>query len=385
MAHLVRVTEDEASSSASEHRAHSILRDALPAAWVITTNVQEHNFEGLRGKREFDSILISPLGVFIIDFKDLRGVTKPSTNGSWVRSDGTHIKNPFSQIRRGWTFLANFLQTRLGLKVWIDGLIVLTHRSGRIDWDDSDVEPDLRARVVDINEVEKGIRQLASLESRYLDLQTARKVLQALKPSHVPKEAFSGWTTKIDAFLPPVNAEPQEQTGRVTSLAQGVGFDAEAVIRETAQQGGATKTKRERLIRQSFSHGRSKAVLFETVQRTGYVGSSVGKVSLDGVRSQRFTAERLPEKARLAAERAISARLLSTKVDSLSIPLRLIRLLRKAGIVRVGDLVQKTDMQILEMPHIGSLSLMHIIVALDKLRLRLGMEVEDWPSDANAR
>lgn len=53
--------------------------------------------------------------------------------------------------------------------------------------------------------------------------------------------------------------------------------------------------------------------------------------------------------------------------------------LRQQGIHFIGDLVLKTEKQLMSSPNLGKKSLNEIIGHLDKLGLTLGMEVQGWP------
>jgi DNA-directed RNA polymerase alpha subunit len=50
-----------------------------------------------------------------------------------------------------------------------------------------------------------------------------------------------------------------------------------------------------------------------------------------------------------------------------------------AGIIYVGDLVQKSEIDLLGIPNIGRSSLAGIKAALSKIKLRLDMQIVDWP------
>ena len=66
------------------------------------------------------------------------------------------------------------------------------------------------------------------------------------------------------------------------------------------------------------------------------------------------------------------------KVDELAVPISTRNRLLEAGIVYVGDLVQKTENELLHMRKFGKVSLMIVNKALAKLGLELGMTIPDW-------
>ena len=66
-------------------------------------------------------------------------------------------------------------------------------------------------------------------------------------------------------------------------------------------------------------------------------------------------------------------------VDELELSVRTANCLKNDNIVYIGDLVQKTEADILRMPNAGRKSLNEIKEVLVGIGLRLGMEVHDWP------
>jgi hypothetical protein len=55
--------------------------------------------------------------------------------------------------------------------------------------------------------------------------------------------------------------------------------------------------------------------------------------------------------------------------------------LKNDNIVYIGDLIQKTEAEMLRTPNFGRKSLNEIKEVLSGMGLHLGMEVEDWPPD----
>ena len=55
--------------------------------------------------------------------------------------------------------------------------------------------------------------------------------------------------------------------------------------------------------------------------------------------------------------------------------------LKNDNIVYIGDLIQKTEAEMLRTPNFGRKSLNEIKEVLSQMGLYLGMEVPDWPPD----
>ena len=55
--------------------------------------------------------------------------------------------------------------------------------------------------------------------------------------------------------------------------------------------------------------------------------------------------------------------------------------LKNDNIVYIGDLIQKTEAEMLRTPNFGRKSLNEIKEVLSGMGLHLGMDVEDWPPD----
>ena len=69
---------------------------------------------------------------------------------------------------------------------------------------------------------------------------------------------------------------------------------------------------------------------------------------------------------------------LRMRVSELDLSARAINYLENDGIVCVGDLIQKTEDEILHLPSFGRASLRAIKEVLARMGLRLGMEVPGW-------
>ena len=73
--------------------------------------------------------------------------------------------------------------------------------------------------------------------------------------------------------------------------------------------------------------------------------------------------------------------LLLLKVDELDLPCRAAMCLRYENIVYIGDLVQKTEYELLRTPNFGRKSLNVIKEKLSDMGLHLGMKIDNWPPE----
>ena len=69
------------------------------------------------------------------------------------------------------------------------------------------------------------------------------------------------------------------------------------------------------------------------------------------------------------------------KVDELELSVRSMNCLKNDNIIYIGDLVQKTESQMLRTPNFGRKSLNEIKEVLNSMSLYLGMEIPNWPPD----
>ncbi len=69
------------------------------------------------------------------------------------------------------------------------------------------------------------------------------------------------------------------------------------------------------------------------------------------------------------------------KVDELELSVRSANCLKNDNIVYIGDLVQKTEAEMLRTPNFGRKSLNEIKEVLSQMGLHLGMEVTNWPPE----
>ncbi len=69
------------------------------------------------------------------------------------------------------------------------------------------------------------------------------------------------------------------------------------------------------------------------------------------------------------------------KVDELELSVRSMNCLKNDNIVYIGDLVQKTEPEMLRTPNFGRKSLNEIKEVLNGMSLYLGMEIPNWPPD----
>ena len=73
--------------------------------------------------------------------------------------------------------------------------------------------------------------------------------------------------------------------------------------------------------------------------------------------------------------------LLLKKVDELELSVRSANCLKNDNIVYIGDLIQKTEAEMLRTPNFGRKSLNEIKEVLVAMGLHLGMDIVDWPPD----
>ena len=69
------------------------------------------------------------------------------------------------------------------------------------------------------------------------------------------------------------------------------------------------------------------------------------------------------------------------KVDELELSVRSANCLKNDNIIYIGDLVQKTEAEMLRTPNFGRKSLNEIKEVLGHMSLHLGMEVSGWPPE----
>ena len=73
--------------------------------------------------------------------------------------------------------------------------------------------------------------------------------------------------------------------------------------------------------------------------------------------------------------------LLLKKVDELELSVRSANCLKNDNIVYIGDLIQKTEAEMLRTPNFGRKSLNEIKEVLTSMQLHLGMDVTEWPPE----
>ena len=69
------------------------------------------------------------------------------------------------------------------------------------------------------------------------------------------------------------------------------------------------------------------------------------------------------------------------KVDELELSVRSANCLKNDNIIYIGDLVQKTEAEMLRTPNFGRKSLNEIKEVLSQMGLHLGMEIANWPPE----
>ena len=73
--------------------------------------------------------------------------------------------------------------------------------------------------------------------------------------------------------------------------------------------------------------------------------------------------------------------LLLKKVDELELSVRSANCLKNDNIVYIGDLIQKTEAEMLRTPNFGRKSLNEIKEVLSSMGHHLGMDIVDWPPE----
>ena len=69
------------------------------------------------------------------------------------------------------------------------------------------------------------------------------------------------------------------------------------------------------------------------------------------------------------------------KVDELELSVRSMNCLKNDNIIYIGDLVQKSESEMLRTPNFGRKSLNEIKEVLQQMELNLGISVPDWPPE----
>jgi DNA-directed RNA polymerase subunit alpha len=86
-------------------------------------------------------------------------------------------------------------------------------------------------------------------------------------------------------------------------------------------------------------------------------------------------------KADVVADDIPFNRNLLRKVDELELSVRSANCLKNDNIIYIGDLVQKTEAEMLRTPNFGRKSLNEIKEVLAQMGLHLGMEIPNWPPE----
>ena len=76
------------------------------------------------------------------------------------------------------------------------------------------------------------------------------------------------------------------------------------------------------------------------------------------------------------------ADLLNQPIDHLDLSVRSMNCLKSDNVFYVGDLVQRTEQEMLRTPNFGRKSLTEIKLVLDSMGLELGMELDGWTSES---
>jgi ribosomal protein S1 len=165
MAKLVTINE----GSRAERAASKWLEEHLPNHWILTSNIDRHNFEEVRNAQELDGLLICPAGIFVLEYKNHVGRITPNRNKSWHRN-GEELRSKdeisFHKAHRKIFTIKDFLK---GVDKAFDGLqfhelIILTNENVELDWTSSDIPERSRGhmKVALLRDVEAKINQIAS-------------------------------------------------------------------------------------------------------------------------------------------------------------------------------------------------------------------------------
>ena len=93
-----------------------------------------------------------------------------------------------------------------------------------------------------------------------------------------------------------------------------------------------------------------------------------------------FEEPRKEEAPSLAPQLPFNPALLK-KVDELELSVRSANCLKNDNIVYIGDLIQKSEAEMLRTPNFGRKSLNEIKEVLASMGLRLGMDIQGWPPE----
>ena len=81
----------------------------------------------------------------------------------------------------------------------------------------------------------------------------------------------------------------------------------------------------------------------------------------------------------------MNTELLLTPVDNLEVTVRTYNCLKAENIFTLGELVQRTETELLRTPNFGKKSLAEVKEVLQVYGLKLGMQIDNWPVSALTR
>ncbi|RMH51723.1 MAG: DNA-directed RNA polymerase subunit alpha [Zetaproteobacteria bacterium] len=94
-----------------------------------------------------------------------------------------------------------------------------------------------------------------------------------------------------------------------------------------------------------------------------------------------FGASDAPDERGAPASSAELHALLDQSIENLDLSARSINCLKGGEIFRIGDLVRRSEREMMHMPNFGKKSLVEIKEALDRMGLHLGMDVSAWDAE----
>jgi DNA-directed RNA polymerase alpha subunit len=109
-----------------------------------------------------------------------------------------------------------------------------------------------------------------------------------------------------------------------------------------------------------------------------YIGDLIQRTEVELLKTPNLGKKSLTEIKDVLATRGLSFILLRP-VDDLELTVRSANCLKAESIYYIGDLIQRTEVELLKTPNLGKKSLTEIKDVLATRGLSLGMRIENWP------